>query len=79
MRFTPYAEADNIYLKEETSTRSDPLKLSFPQGTTSLHIEYKVACVGVACNAFYQLLRLNLARTYTVDFQKVSKTTLFYY
>ena len=32
-------------------------------------------CVGVACNAFYQLLRLNLARTYTVDFQKVSQTT----
>ena len=35
-------------------------------------------CVGVACNAFYQLLRLNLARTYTVDFQKVSQTTYIY-
>ena len=36
-------------------------------------------CVGVACNAFYQLLRLKLARTYTADFQKVSQTTHYYY
>ena len=40
-------------MKEKTSAKSDPLKLSFPQGTTSLHIEYKVACVcrcGMQCH-----------------------------
>ena len=34
----------NIY-KQETSAKLDPHELSFPKGTTSLHIEYKVACM----------------------------------
>jgi len=33
------------FKKRERQQKLDPHKLSFPEGTTSLHIEYKVACM----------------------------------
>ena len=47
--------------KEKTSSTQDPLKFSFPEGTTSLCIEYKVACMyrcGMQCLSSFFMTKL---------------------